>query len=278
MRSASVTSSSVARKAATRWCRQVGDETDRVGQDRAAARTAARAAASSDRASRRARSAAATSARGQAVEQGGFAGIGVAHQRHHRIGHALARLAMERAGAAHVLELALQDGDAVGDEAAVDLELAFAGAAEEAEAAALALEMGPGPHQPRALIGQRRQLDLEAAFMRARARAENLEDQAGAVDDLAFPGALEIALLHRAHGGVDHDDARSSSSSIALAQPLDTRRCRAASPAATRAAARPRHATTSSAIARASPTASSRRASGARAPSRRSPAATRSTG
>ncbi len=113
---------------------------------------------------------------------------------------------MERAGAAHGLELALQQRDAVGDEAAVDFELAFARAAEKAEAAALALEMGPGPHQPRALIGQRRQLDLQAALMRARPRAENFEDQAGAVDDLAFPGALEIALLHRADRGIDDDD------------------------------------------------------------------------
>src|SRR5512146_1409153 len=97
-------------------------------------------------------------------------------------------------------------GDAVGDEPAVDFELAFAGAAEKAEAAALPLEMGPGTHQPRALIGQRRELDLQASLMGAGARAENLQDEAGAVDDLAFPVALEIALLHRGQPGVDDND------------------------------------------------------------------------
>src|SRR6185437_4744718 len=97
-----------------------------------------------------------------------------------------ARVAMERAGALHGIELALQMGDAIGNEAAVDFELAFARAAEEAEAAALPFQMRPGTHQARALIGQRRELDLQRAFMRAGARAENLEDEAGAVDDLAF--------------------------------------------------------------------------------------------
>ena len=67
-------------------------------------------------------------------------------------------------------------------------------------------KMRPRPHQARALIGERGKLDLEAALVGARARAENLEDQAGAVDDLAFPGALEIALLHRRDRGIDDRD------------------------------------------------------------------------
>ena len=105
-----------------------------------------------------------------------------------------------------VVELALQLADALADQPAVDFELALAGPAEEAEAAALALQMGPRPHQPRALIGERRQLDLQPAFMGAGARAEDFEDEAGAVDDLGLPLALEIALLHRRQRPVDDDE------------------------------------------------------------------------
>jgi hypothetical protein len=42
--------------------------------------------------------------------------------------------------------------------------------------------------------------------MRPRPRAENLEDEAGAIDHLAFPGFFEIALLHRADRRVDDGD------------------------------------------------------------------------
>ena len=43
---------------------------------------------------------------GQAVEQGRLAGIGVAHQGDHRERHALARLALQAAGALHPFQLA----------------------------------------------------------------------------------------------------------------------------------------------------------------------------
>src|SRR3546814_6699767 len=74
------------------------------------------------------RSARAPPRRGQAVEQGRFAGVGVAHQGDHRIGHALARVAVQAAGALHLVEVLLQPDDALGDQAAVDLELTLAGA------------------------------------------------------------------------------------------------------------------------------------------------------
>ena len=111
---------------------------------------------------------------------------------------------MQAAGAAHILEVALDADDALADQPPVDFQLRFAGAADEAEAAALPLQVGPGPHQPAALIGQGGQLHLQLAFPGARPLAEDLQDQAGAVDDLALPLLLEIALLDRADGGIDH--------------------------------------------------------------------------
>src|SRR6516164_8002774 len=66
--------------------------------------------------------------------------------------------------------------------------------------------MRPGAHQTRALIGQRRQFDLQTALMGARPFAEYFEDQPGAVDDLGLPASFEIALLHRAQCGIDNDE------------------------------------------------------------------------
>ena len=63
--------------------------------------------------------------------------------------------------------------------------------------------MGPGADQPRALISERGELDLQHALAGLGALAEDLQDQAGPVDDLGLPEPLEIALLHRRQRGID---------------------------------------------------------------------------
>ena len=53
-------------------------------------------------------------------------------------------------------------------------------------AAALALQMGPAADQARGHVLELCQFDLQLAFVRTRALGEDVEDQAGAIDDAAL--------------------------------------------------------------------------------------------
>ena len=105
------------------------------------------------------------------------------------------------------VEFALEPSDPFADQPSVDLELALAGSAEKTKTAALALKMSPRPDQPRALVGERGQLDLQPALMGMRPRAKNFKDQTGAVNNLRLPAPFEIALLHWAEHAIEDNYA-----------------------------------------------------------------------
>ncbi len=138
----------------------------------------------------------------------GFAGIGVADQRDHRPWRALAAVAVQAASAANLVEFAPDSRHPVADQPPVGFDLGFARAAEEAEAAALPLEVGPASDQASRLIVEMGQFDLQPPFGRCGPLAEDFEDQAGAVDDLALGFVLQRLLLDRSQRGIDHQQFR----------------------------------------------------------------------
>ena len=141
---------------------------------------------------------------GQAVEQRGFAGIGVAHQSHHGNGALFPGLAAQGALALQLAELPPQLGDSLPDAAAVDLQLAFAGA-PGADAARQAGEHQALADQAAALVFELGQGHLQAAFRRAGPLGKDIQDQRGAVHHLDPANVLQVVQL-RPGQFVVHDD------------------------------------------------------------------------
>jgi len=92
--------------------------------------------------------------------------------------------------------------DLLADQPAVGLELALAGTSG-ADSAGGAGQVGPQPGQPRQVVFQRRQLDLEPSLAGARMPREDVDDQRRAVQHLAVQELLQAALLIRGQLVVD---------------------------------------------------------------------------
>ena len=130
----------------------------------------------------------------EAVEQRRLAGVRVADDADRRPQPAIAAAGGRLALLADLLDPLLHLRDPGPDDPPVRLELALAGAAR-ADAALGAREVGPQPGQPRQLVLELGQLDLEPALVGLGVEREDVEDQPAAVDDLDVEQLLERPLL-----------------------------------------------------------------------------------
>ena len=209
-RSASATSSSVERNASTSCGGQLADEADGVGERVEAAVLGLGAT------HRRVEGGEQLvldqdAGAGEAVEQRGLAGVGVAGDRDAR--H-LVGLATEAAGVAadlHVLDLAAQLGHPRVDPATVELDLRLTRTTRTHALATSGLATGLPGHrltpatQARQEVLQLGQLDLRLALLGLRVLGEDVEDQRGPVDDLDLDDVLERAPLAGRQLGVADD-------------------------------------------------------------------------
>ena len=98
-------------------------------------------------------------------------------------------------------ELLAQLGDAVADLAPVELDRRLAGAL-----AALALLASRRLAHARRDVGQAGDLDLQPRLAAARVAMEDVDDEAGAIEDPGSGRALEVSRLARGELVIDHDD------------------------------------------------------------------------
>ncbi len=131
---------------------------------------------------------------GEEIEESGLAGVCVANEGGDGPMLAAAALALDGAVLADIGEIALEAGDALLDAAAVDLELSLAGAAG-ADAAALAGKVCPHAGEAREEVLKLGELDLKAALAGVSALGEDIEDELGAVEDLAGGEFFQVAPL-----------------------------------------------------------------------------------
>ena len=142
---------------------------------------------------------------GEGIEEGGFAGVGVADDGGGGNGDAKAAAALDAALLDDLDELGFEAGDAIADDAAILFELGFALAAEGAFAA-LAGQVSPGAGEARKRVFHARERDLEDGFAGVGAVGEDLEDDLFAIDDAEAGEFFPIALLGGGELFVEDDD------------------------------------------------------------------------
>ena len=140
---------------------------------------------------------------GQRVQERTLAGIGVADQGNGHLRPPRGDLAL--AAMLDGAELLPQIADPLLGQAAIDLQLLLAGAAQTHAALRLAREVRPHPLQARHLVFQLGQLDRQAGLVRLGAAGEDVEDQLRAVEDLQAGGFLKIAGLAGAEIVIEKD-------------------------------------------------------------------------
>lgn len=142
---------------------------------------------------------------GERVEEGGFAGVGVADDGGGGDGDAESAAALNAALLDDLDEFGFEAGDAVAHYAAILFELGFAFAAERAFAA-LPGQVSPGAGETWERIFHAREGDLEDGFAGVGAIGEDLEDDLFAIDDAEAGEFFPVALLGGRELFVEDDD------------------------------------------------------------------------
>jgi len=142
---------------------------------------------------------------GQRIEQRRLAGVRIADQCNNRHRVALARTTRLIALNFDHVEPLIELFHTVAKNAAIELELCFARTAQTDRTTALPFQMRPSAHESRGHVFQLRKLNLQLAFVGARALREDIENETRAIDDTALGEFFEIAFLHRAQRAVDQD-------------------------------------------------------------------------
>ena len=136
---------------------------------------------------------------GELIQQGGFPGVGVAHDGNHRGLVLLPELALGGPHPADLLQVPADLVDLLVDQAAVGLQLGLAGAlganSSLAAAAALALQVGPHTGEPGQQVLVLRQLHLQPALLGLGPLGEDVQNQAAAVQYLDPQHLREHPLL-----------------------------------------------------------------------------------